>query len=95
MKAVEAGLGVLGESGRTATFYFIESNGGLKRAQIPANPDILVTALRTIFGLGSRELMISILRALQLAKFEGDDKLLHRFTNSVESGIRSVESGIA
>jgi len=94
-RAVEVGLSVLGDSAMSATFFFMESNSGLKRTEIPDDPVAFVTSLRTIFGLGSRELLASVLVALhdEKATLHGDN-LLQGFEAAVESGIASVETGV-
>jgi hypothetical protein len=94
-RAVEVGLSVLGDSAMTATFFFMESNIGLARNRIPDDPDSFVGALRTIFGLGSRELLVSVLKALQdEADTLHGDKLLQGFEAAIREGIESVETGV-
>ena len=94
-RAVEVGLGVLGDSAMMATFFFMESSVGLKRNQIPDDPGAFVTALRTIFGMGSKELLVSVLAALhdEAAALRGD-QVLQGFEGAVRDGIRSVETGV-
>jgi hypothetical protein len=94
---VERSFGILGESAKDATFYFIEWKGGLKRHEIPDNPERLVGALRMVFGMGARELLRSILEELRTvqSRLTGLNEKLRSFADSIERGLRSVENGIS
>jgi len=68
----------------------------LKRSQVPGNPEVLVEALRSVFYLGSRELLSSILKALrdEEVRLRGDRAPIRNFADSIEDGLRSIESGV-
>ncbi len=96
LACVEKGLlSTLGASARAATLYFVESKGGLKLNQVSGDPEGFTNALRGIFGLGSAELLKSILRELRLkeTKLERDKSLSH-FASVIQQAIESIEAGI-
>lgn len=66
LECIETGLRrILGESAEAATLFFVMSRGNLKKEQIPGDPQGFVDAVQTIFGLGSAELLKSILKEIR------------------------------
>ena len=95
LDCVGRGLDILGESAKASTIYFVEVRGGVKFNQISNKPDEFVNSLRAIFGLGSLELLKSILKELRLEEARSrDDGPLRDFAEAVERGLVSVESGV-
>jgi len=55
---------LLGETGRQATYYYIEKASGIKRDMWYKNPEKFAAALEKIFGLGAQLLLKAIVREL-------------------------------
>lgn len=96
LECIEVGLrGALGESSEVATFYFLQTKGGLEAGTIPGDPHRFVHTLRTIFGLGSAVLLRSILKELHAVEAElGREGIVGQFADVLEKEIGLVESGI-
>jgi hypothetical protein len=92
LRCVEKALSdTLGGSAQAATFYFIETNGGVKLSKVCRDPEAFVEALRLIFGAGSAELTKAILREIRSRDAElGRDKQVRKFAAAME---RAAESG--
>lgn len=50
IEAVDEGLLILGESGREVVYFHLQHSYGLKKENIPENPEIFMGCLRKIFG---------------------------------------------
>lgn len=89
LECIETGLKrILGESAEAATLFFVMSRGNLKKEQIPGDPQGFVEAVQTIFGLGSAELLKSVLKELR-GRESGPawDERMSAFARVTESAI--------
>lgn len=50
MQCIDDGLQALGDGGKKVIYYYLEKNFGLKRKEIPKNPEIFSKGLNSIFG---------------------------------------------
>jgi hypothetical protein len=50
LRCIEDGLEILGNSGKKATYYYLEKNIGLKKDEIPKKPEKFSQGLAMIFG---------------------------------------------
>jgi len=64
MEAVDEGLSMLGESAKQSTYFYIEKIYGIRRKDIPFMIEEFAEALQNIFGLGSKIILIEIMRKL-------------------------------
>src|ERR1700687_4036887 len=62
--AVTQWLAPLGNSGRSATIYFIEKKNGVRLTDAFTNPNRFLGALNEMFGLGAKILEPSIVKAI-------------------------------
>jgi hypothetical protein len=75
--AVDKAMLLLGESGKQATYYYIEKTSGLNRNVWHKNPEGFAEAVEQIFGPGSQLLLKAIIKELYTAlglKFQGTKK---------------------
>jgi hypothetical protein len=63
MEAVDEGLSILGESAKQSIYLRLEKLYGIKKNDIPAMTEEFAKALHNIFGLGSKIILIEIMRA--------------------------------
>ncbi|MEM1539202.1 MAG: hypothetical protein QXW82_06025 [Candidatus Bathyarchaeia archaeon] len=92
MEAVEEGLLMLGESGRDLIYYNLQHSYGLRKENIPNNPEIFASCLRKIFGEGAEVIESSILRALyRRLGLEYVEKKNYTFANYVKDAKNSVK----
>ncbi len=63
-EAIDDGLLTLGESGREAIYFHLQSLCSLKREDISDKPEIFVEGLRKIFGVGAEVIEGAIVRSL-------------------------------
>lgn len=64
LEAVDEGLAVFGESVAHTVAYYLKKNHGLRREDIPKNPETFDTGLKTIFGFGASVIERHILERL-------------------------------
>lgn len=64
LKAVDEGLMILGVSVRVAVYYYLEKDHGLRREDVPKNPEAFDKGLRTIFSSGALVIERHILERL-------------------------------
>lgn len=64
IEAVDEGLLILGESGREVVYFHLQHSYGLKKENVPENPEIFMDCLRKIFGLGAQVVEKSIIKIL-------------------------------
>jgi hypothetical protein len=65
--AVTIGLEPLGNSGRSATLYFLEKKNGVRLTDAFTNPSRFLATLTEMFGLGAKILEVSISKAIAFA----------------------------
>jgi len=64
LEAVDDGLLTLGESGRKAIYFHLQSLYSLKREDIPEHLEAFVESLRKIFGLGAEVIEKAVIKSL-------------------------------
>ncbi len=64
VEAIDEGLLILGESGRDVVYFHLQHSYGLRKENIPDNPEIFAECLRKIFGLGAQVIEKSIIKVL-------------------------------
>jgi hypothetical protein len=64
IEAVDEGLSILGESAKQSTYFYLEKLYGIKRSDIPFKVEEFVEALRQIFSLGSKIILVEIMKRL-------------------------------
>ncbi|MEM1767231.1 MAG: hypothetical protein QXD86_04730 [Candidatus Bathyarchaeia archaeon] len=64
IKAVDEGLSVLGEVSKQSLYLYLERFYGIQREEIPVKITDFVKALEEIFGLGSKLLLLHIMKSL-------------------------------
>lgn len=64
LEAVDDGLLTLGESGRKAIYFHLQSLYSVKREDIPEHPEAFVESLRKIFGLGAEVIEKAVIKSL-------------------------------
>jgi hypothetical protein len=67
VEAITVGLEPLGNSGRSATIYFIQEKNGVGLTVAFTNPGLFLATLTEMFGLGARILELSIAKAISVA----------------------------
>lgn len=94
MRCVEKGLGAMG--GPMTAISYIESMSGVSRQDIPRNPEKFVWALRHLFRYGSILVLKSIVGELEAAPSPSGEVTVRvrAFADSLNEGIKSIESGI-
>jgi len=50
LQCIEDGLEIVGNSGKTAIYHYLETNVGLKKDDIPEKPELFSKGLTMIFG---------------------------------------------
>jgi hypothetical protein len=78
LEAVDDGLLTLGESGRNAIDFHLQSLYSLKREDIPNQPEAFAEGLRKIFGSGAEVIEKATVKSLyhKLDKIRGKEKLV-------------------
>jgi hypothetical protein len=64
MEAVDEGLSMLGDSAKQSIYFHIEKMYGIRRNDIPSKTEEFAEALQHIFGLGSKVILIEIMKKL-------------------------------
>jgi hypothetical protein len=64
IEAVDEGLLTLGESGREAVYFHLQSLCSLKKEDVPDKPEAFDEALRKIFGVGAEVIERSVVKKL-------------------------------
>lgn len=64
LEAISEGLTVFGENVRHTIYYYLKKDHGLRREDIPKNPEAFHTGLRAIFGSGASVIERHILERL-------------------------------
>jgi hypothetical protein len=78
LEAVDEGLSLLGESAKQSIYFYLEELYGIKKNEIPAMTEEFAKALHNIFGLGSKIILIEIMKKLH----ENEQKLkFHKTTH--------------
>jgi len=96
-RAIKYGIGRLGKSARTSTFYFLQNKTGLTLEDFPSHPDEFCTALWDVFGLGSLTLLQLVKNNLRWALAGMDEKASERenvlaFLDSLDTNYKSIET---
>lgn len=63
-EAVDEGMSSLGESGKQATYYYLDKGCHLTKQEIPCRVEDFANAIEKFFGLGAHFLEILILKQL-------------------------------
>jgi len=68
-EAVDEALQFLGESGKTAVYFYLERNWSIRKEDIAKNPEAFFKGLRKMFGPGS-EVLEQVIRRKLKSKLE-------------------------
>jgi hypothetical protein len=93
---IERGLGVIGVSGKQVVLILMKSRFGISAERMPDDPEGLVSALRSIFGLGAAPLLEAIIHEFRKYRpqNEVEKELIESFADALREGQLSVEAGI-
>jgi hypothetical protein len=62
MEAVDEGLSFIGESAKQSVYFHLKESFGIDKSDIPFKVEEFTIALKQIFGLGSKILLIEIMK---------------------------------
>ncbi len=91
VSCIDKGLSVLGESGRRALYFHIESKFGVTKDDIPEKPQEFVSALRTLFGEGATILEVAIAREIRSNIFRLSDRGLIEVAEEAVNQLLSLD----
>lgn len=91
IEAVDEGLLMLGESGRDVVYFHLQHSYGLRKENIPENPEIFTECLRKIFGLGAQVIEKSIVkvlcRKLEIEYVENKNYTFTQYLSEIKSAV--------
>jgi adenylyl- and sulfurtransferase ThiI len=73
IEAVDDGLSILGESAKKSVYFHLERIYGIKKKDIPFKTEEFAKVLQQIFGLGSKIILIEIMK-----KFHEKQRFHHK-----------------
>lgn len=84
LRCIDEGLETLGKSGKRALIQYLERNIGLKKKEIPKNPELFCKGLDSVFGeQGSKAIRKWLVQEL-LRNFRLEKKANLTFAKAIE-----------
>jgi hypothetical protein len=96
-RCLERGLRVVGPSGKEVILYLVKGKFGIPAERIPDDPDGLIFALRSIFGLGAATILESVVHELHTYRPRNDveREMVDAYGSVLREGKLSIEAGLA
>lgn len=84
LHCVDEVLETLGESGRQAVHYYLETDTGLRREEIPEKPELFCKGLKLIFGEQGADIVGNWIVQKLLTSFELEQKSNLTLTEAID-----------